>query len=681
MENTQAINVFGFGKTALEPSDELLGGKGAKLAEMSALGLPVPPGVTITTEQCKSYFNIPSEDRVGFISSLVDDVITAYGHIADEYGYFPLVSVRSGARVSMPGMMDTVLNVGINIQNLSHWEERLGEETAHDCFRRFITMYSDVVLGIPHEVFEDCGDNVEMHLQRFTDLTDEAFPVSFHDQLAACIEAVFNSWFSDRAIAYRAMNNIPEDWGTAVNVQTMVFGNAGNDSCSGVLFTRDFNTGEPEMIIDWLPNAQGEDVVAGTHNPLNKIAMMEWNQAAHDELHGYASQLEEHYNDMQDIEFTVEKGKLYILQTRNGKRAALAKFRIAYDLAKWGKITQEEALNRVSGRDYIALTSTQVDPSYKVPADVTGTPAAGSLVTGVAVLNASDAIKCKEPCILVADETTPDDFSGMQAAVGILTRNGGITSHAAVVARGMNKTCVVGAENLKFAGIAGKQITINGKTGDVWVDKDVPVVAGTVPAFVEEMIGWKKCDVKGKVLVTAPESTYESGTFYVDVSDRLDNQTTLSKTLDGLKGKGIISFGNNTPTSESDATFLSYFGVDSAGTPESHLDVIRKVAHMAKWKVSFKKNWTLHLPNDASINLCNTLRELGWNVVSRVNSFKAALSANGYVVLEEAFIEQLEREDMDFSEIETLMADAGREMKALPETVSEIELIFDALGG
>lgn len=679
MENKQAINVFGFGKTALEPSDELLGGKGAKLAEMSTLGLPVPAGVTITTEQCNSFFNIAREDRAQFIHSLVDDVLSAYKSMP--FDYMPLVSVRSGARVSMPGMMDTVLNVGISIANKHEWDKRLGKETADDCFRRLIVMYSEVVLGIPHEIYEDCGDNPEMHLQRFTELTDQAFPISLEDQLAACIEAVFNSWFSERAVAYRAAHGYPESWGTAVNVQQMVFGNAGDDSCSGVLFTRDFNTGEPEFIIDWLPNAQGEDVVAGTHNPLNKVAMMEWNQDAHDTLHGYASQLEEHYRDMQDIEFTVQNGEVFILQTRSGKRAALAAFRIAYDLQKWGKITKEEALARVSGREYMALTAAKVDPEYDVAADVVGTPASGNIVSGIAVLSAKDAVACKEPCILVAKETTPDDFSGMQASVGIITQTGGITSHAAVVARGMNKTCVVGAENLKFAGLAGKRITVNGATGDIWIDKDVPVSAGEVPAFVEEMLTWTDMNTD-KMLATRPEDAPADIAVYVDVSAKLATQTLLSKTLDALKGgRGIISFGNNTQMAESDATFLGYFGVDASGTPDGDFMVIEKVLSMGKWSAAFKKNWAIHLPNDASVHFANVLRDKGWNVVSRVNSFKAALSTNGYVVLEQAFLDQLEREQMDFSEIETLITKAGGEVKALPETVTRTQLIFDALGG
>lgn len=580
----------------------------------------------------------------------------------------------------MPGMMDTVLNVGLTNENYEEWADRLGNITADDCYRRLIEMYSDVVLHIPKEVYEECnlpGD----YLETFEALTDEPFPQSLEDQLAACIEAVFNSWFSERACAYRAMHGYPDDWGTAVNVQTMVFGNAGDTSCSGVLFTRDFNTGDPTMIIDWLPNAQGEDVVAGTHNPLDKVALLEWNQEIADELHGIASNVEEHYGDMQDMEFTVDNGKLYILQTRNGKRAALAAFKIAYDMCKYNKIDKAEALARVTGKEFLALTAPTIDPSYKVNSDVEGIPASGNLVTGIAVLSAADAVSCKESCILVADETTPEDFSGMAAAVGVLTRTGGITSHAAVVARGMNKTCVVGAENLKFEGLAGKQITLDGATGRIWVDKNVPIIEGTVPDFVEEMLTWADTETTG-MIETTPESVSKGDTAYVDVSGRLSTQTSLSKALDALKGaNGIISFGNNETMAVSDVEFLGFFGLDAPETDPGDYMIIAKVLKLGKWNKSFKNAWALHFPNDVDPQFIEMARDNGWKVVTQVNGFKSALSADGYVVLEPAFLEQLTREGMTFSEIEDIITAAGRELKELPERVTETRIMFDVLGG
>ena len=682
MINYEAINVFGKGIKQDSCDETLLGGKGAKLAEMGMLGLPIPPGVTVTTSQCNSYFNIPEEDRPQYIDSIVNDVLDAYESIANELGYMPLVSVRSGARVSMPGMMDTVLNVGLTIKNFKEWEDRLGFECASDCYRRLIEMYSDVVLNIPAEAFEDCGDDYLAMMNRFYELTDEQFPQSFEEQLAASIEAVFNSWFSDRACAYRAAHGYPDDWGTAVNIQTMVFGNRNDNSMSGVMFTRDFNTGDTKLVIDWLPNAQGEDVVAGTHDPKNGDQLYVEHQEIWSDLAKTAVQIERHYGDMQDIEFTVEDGRLFILQTRSGKRAARAAFRIAYDMVQEGRIDKEEALARVSGREYLALTAPTLDPAYTVPADVTGVPASGHIVTGVAVLSAADAIKCKEPCILVANLTTPEDFAGMQASVGVLTRTGGITSHAAVVARGMNKTCVVGAENLKFAGLAGKRITMDGTTGRIWIDKDVPIIEGQVPAFVQEMLDWAEFADPGMMLEVAPESVCEGGTYYVDVSDRLSTQTALSKALDCLKGaSGIISFGDNAPTTDEDQTFLSYFGVDVGDPDVADMAVAEKVLSMGKWNATFKKNWHLHLQNGVSVEYANVLRKHGWKVVTQVNSFKAALNADGYVVLDQAFISQLMRENMEFSEIETLIKQAGRDLKELPERVTENRILFDVLGG
>ena len=677
------LNVFGKGIAAPADAVELLGGKGAKLAEMGAFGLNVPPGVTIHTTQCNEFFAVSEGKKAAFIDTLVNEVLDHYEGIAQKFGYMPLVSVRSGARVSMPGMMDTVLNVGINDSNLPEWRERLGEECADDCYRRLVEMYSDVVLGIPKAAFEGVTDLASM-LHTFEAITDSIFPQALEEQLSACIEAVFNSWFSDRAVAYRAQYGYPEDWGTAVNVQAMVFGNRNNNSATGVMFTRDFNTGDCEAIIDWLPNAQGEDVVNGSVTPNTTADFIQWNSDVADELIGIGDKLEDHYGDMQDVEWTVDDGELFILQTRNGKRSSLAAFTIAFDLCETEqRIDREEALARVTGKDYLALTAPHIDPNFTEAPDVTGVPASGQIVSGVAVLSAAEAVASKEACILVADETTPEDFAGMAASVGILTRTGGITSHAAVVARGMNKTCVVGAENLKFAGIAGKNITMDGATGRIWIDTEVPVIEGEIPEFVNEMLAWADSDFpSGGILDTAPESVSKGGTFYVDVSDRLSTQKSLSAALEALKGaNGIVSFGGNDEVAESDATFMSFFGVEATATDEGDWMIIEKVLSMAKWTKAFKNSWAIHLPNDASVDYANVLRSHGWNVVSRVDSFKAAINADGYVVLEKKFLDQLTREGMSFEEIEKLINDAGRDLKELPERVNETRILFDVLGG
>jgi pyruvate,orthophosphate dikinase len=661
----------------------IVGGKGAKLAEMGSLGLPVPAGVTITTGQCNKFLVDAGDDaaQADFIDSLVNDVLTEFESIAEDNGYMPLVSVRSGARVSMPGMMDTVLNVGINSENFDDWVERIGEDAAMDCYKRLIVMYSETVIGMPAEVFE--VDTVPGMLERYLELTGESFPQAIEEQLAGSIAAVFNSWHSERAQAYRARAGYPDHWGTAVNVQQMVFGNRNEQSCSGVLFSRNFNTGAAETVIDWLPNAQGEDVVAGTHTPLTKVALLEWNQSAYDELGGYAAKMEAYYRDMQDMEFTVEDGKLYILQTRDGKRSARAAFKIAWDMHMSGTLSQSEALARVTGKQYIALFNPSIDPTFTEAPCVTGIPAAGSIVSGVAVLSSDAAINCKEDCILVSEETTPNDFPGMSASVGILTRTGGITSHAAVVARGMDKTCVVGAEDLVIADLAGKQITLDGATGRVWVEKNVPIVVGQVDDHVKEMISWALAE-DDSFFAVAPESVSKDTSASVDVSAYLSTQKSLSSVLDLLKasgGDGVISFGKNAPNQPQDAHFLGFFGVSSPSYDVGTYMVIEKVLKMKKWTKTFKKNWALHLPSACSVDYANVLRSHGWKVVTVVDSFKAAFHVDGYVVMDESFLAQLTREQITFGEIETLIRKSGRTVKELPVAVSKTRRLFDVLGG
>lgn len=660
----------------------VVGGKGANLAEMGSLDLPVPAGVTITTEGCNTFLTFSKHDQDAYVSDLVEAVINDYEDIATDLGYMPLVSVRSGARVSMPGMMDTILNVGINDENLDEWTDRLGLEAALDCYRRLILMYSETVIGIPAEAFEDCASHAE-HLARYEELTGETFPQAIEEQLEGSLAAVFNSWNSERARAYRSMYGHDDSWGTAVTVQQMVFGNRNDKSCSGVMFTRDFNTGAQELIIDWLPNAQGEDVVAGTHTPETGSALIAWNPHVFDGLLKYATQMEEHFNDMQDIEFTVDNGELFILQTRDGKRSALAAFQIAHDFEDAGKIDKAELLRRVTAKQYIALHNPSIDPAFDVAPCVTGVGASGSIVTGIAVMSSADAVSCKEDCILVTKETTPSDFPGMAASVGILTQTGGITSHAAVVARGMDKTCVVGAADVNLAKIAGKQITIDGATGRVWVGQNVPVVQGDIPAFVEDIIEYAM-EHDTSFLAVAPESVSKGQTVQVDVSGSLNTQTALAKVLKALKasgGNGVISFGKNAGTDEQDQDFLGYFGIVGDNYDDGTYLVIEKVLAQGQWTNKFKSDWTLHLPSGASIDYANVLRSHGWKVVTVVNCWKAALSVDGYVIMDANFADQLNRENMNFGEIETLVKAAGRKVQELPTAVTKARRLFDVLGG
>ncbi|QSR18615.1 pyruvate, phosphate dikinase [Novosphingobium sp. KA1] len=511
----------------------VVGGKGANLAEMAGIGLPVPPGFTITTEECVKYL----AEGGDFSDALRTDVAEALTHIEKTVGKAfgdaadpLLVSVRSGARVSMPGMMDTVLNLGLNDATVEGLTQTSGDERfAWDSYRRFIQMYSDVVLGLDHGRFEEAleiakEDNgymndVEMTASNWKAVVSEykgiveeelgrPFPQDVHEQLWGAIRAVFDSWDSDRARVYRRLNDIPGDWGTAVNVQAMVFGNMGDTSATGVAFTRDPATGEKAYYGEWLVNAQGEDVVAGIRTPqyltkaarerarANPLSMEEAMPEAYTELAAVFELLEKHYRDMQDIEFTVERGKLWMLQTRSGKRTAKAALKMAVDMVDEGLIDEATAIRRVDPMALDQLLHPTLDP--KAPRDILGKglPASPGAASGAIVLDADTAEKraeMGEAVVLVRVETSPEDIHGMHAAKGILTARGGMTSHAAVVARGMGRPCVSGASGLSIdmksrtlrmgsrALKEGDVITLDGATGDI--------MAGEVPTIEPELAG------------------------------------------------------------------------------------------------------------------------------------------------------------------------------------------------
>jgi pyruvate, orthophosphate dikinase len=531
---TQYVYRFGGGVSdGSGLSKNLLGGKGANLDGMAAIGLPVPPGFTITTEVCTAYY----ANGEAFPDGLTTQVANGIAHIEATTGRTfgdpanpLLVSVRSGARVSMPGMMDTVLNLGLNDKTVEGLAASSGDARfAWDSYRRFIQMYADVVLGLNHHAFEDALEiakedrgyflDTELQADDLIELVAEykrlveaewgkPFPQDVQDQLWGAVGAVFSSWESDRAKVYRRLNSIPGDWGTAVNVQAMVFGNMGDTSATGVAFTRDPATGENAFYGEYLINAQGEDVVAGIRTPqyLTKIAretagakplsMEEAMPDAFSELARVFDILERHYRDMQDIEFTVERGQLWMLQTRSGKRTAKAALKIAVDMAAEGLITQDEAVCRVDPMALDQLLHPTLDPD--APRDVLtkGLPASPGAASGQIVFDADTAERRNdmgESVILVRTETSPEDIHGMHAATGILTARGGMTSHAAVVARGMGRPCVSGAGSLaidnaaKVLRVAGRElkegdiITIDGSTGEV--------MAGAVPTLQPELVG------------------------------------------------------------------------------------------------------------------------------------------------------------------------------------------------
>jgi pyruvate,orthophosphate dikinase len=540
--DTRWVYTFGGGKADGDASmKNLLGGKGANLAEMSALGLPVPPGFTITTECCTHYY----ANHRSYPAALKDQVAKGLAHVEKITGKTfgdpanpLLVSVRSGARASMPGMMDTVLNLGLNDETAEGLAKLAGDRRfAYDSYRRFIQMYSNVVLGLDHHMFEEILDEHKERLDVTVDTALSAedweavvedykravegelshpFPQDPHAQLWGAVGAVFASWMNDRAKFYRRMHDIPESWGTAVNVQAMVFGNMGETSATGVAFTRNPSTGENRLYGEFLINAQGEDVVAGIRTPqaLTKVAREEMGEKqpsmeealpeVFTQFKSVVERLEKHYRDMQDIEFTVEKGRLYMLQTRNGKRTAKAALKVAVDLASEGLISREEAVMRVEPASLDQLLHPTIDPGSPREVIATGLPASPGAATGKVVFTAEDAERAGaagEAVILMREETSPEDIRGMDAARGIVTARGGMTSHAAVVARGMGRPCVSGAGEIHIDMKAGEfrargrtfregeVVTIDGSTGEVLLGA-VKMIEPELSGDFATLMGW-----------------------------------------------------------------------------------------------------------------------------------------------------------------------------------------------
>jgi len=535
--------VYSFGNGVAEgrgDMKELLGGKGANLAEMTAIGLPVPAGFTITTEVCTEYYknerNYPEtlDAEVNLHLEVVEKLMEKkFGDAGNPL----LVSVRSGARASMPGMMDTVLNLGLNDTTVQGVIAQSGDERfAYDSYRRFIQMYANVVMGLDGDILEDIlhdkkeakgvkedtdlsAEDLKELVTLFKNKVKEELDVDFPDdpkeQLWGAISAVFGSWMNARAKTYRKLNNIPAEWGTAVNVQSMVFGNMGDDCATGVAFTRDPSTGENYFYGEYLVNAQGEDVVAGirTPQPINKAKHKEGDLPAmedvlpdcYEQLVKIREILEKHYRDMQDIEFTIEKHKLYMLQTRNGKRTAKAAVRTAVDMVKEGLISEEEAVLRVEPEQLDQLLHPSLDPNAAKDVVAKGLPASPGAVCGEVVFTADEAeeeAKLGRKVILVRIETSPEDIHGMHAAQGILTARGGMTSHAAVVARGMGKCCVAGCGDIKvdyrsesFTTVGGQTfkkgdiITLDGSTGEV-MRGEVPTVQPELTGDFGELMAW-----------------------------------------------------------------------------------------------------------------------------------------------------------------------------------------------
>ncbi len=539
---TKWVYSFGGEKTEGAASmRDLLGGKGANLAEMCTLNLPVPPGFTVSTDVCAAYYgndhNLP-DDLAAQVNDALHKIEQTVGAKFGDTSNPLLVSVRSGSRASMPGMMDTVLNLGLNDETASALAKRAGDERfAYDSYRRFIQMYSDVVLGMDGELFEEILEEYK-HQKEYvldTDLIADdwkelivrykaciaeelgtPFPEAVHDQLWGAISAVFGSWKNNRAITYRRLHGIPDGWGTAVNVQAMVFGNLGETSATGVAFTRDPSTGENAFYGEFLVNAQGEDVVAGIRTPQNiterarkavgsdSPSLEGLMPTVFGELRDISDLLEKHYRDMQDIEFTIQDGRLWMLQTRSGKRTARAALKIAVDLAEAGLITKEQAIERIEPSSLDQLLHPTLDPDVAVNVIASGLPASPGAASGEIVFSADEAEKLANEgrtVILARVETSPEDIHGMHAAAGILTTRGGMTSHAAVVARGMGRPCVSGAGAIRIdyqRGVltagnaifsAGDIITIDGATGRV-ISGEVKMLLPEFSDDFEVLMSW-----------------------------------------------------------------------------------------------------------------------------------------------------------------------------------------------
>ncbi len=553
--NHKWVYTYGNGKAEGNPSmKNLLGGKGVGLAEMTSIGVPVPPGFTITTEVCTYYYEHDhqypktlDEQIFKAMNNMEEIVGKKFGDEADPL----LVSVRSGARVSMPGMMDTILNLGLNNKTVEGLAKKSGNERfAYDSYRRFIQMFADICMGVPHAEFEkilaaekeksgvkldhqltaeNLKNVVNNYNAKIKELTGKEFTQDVKEQLKQAYHAVFNSWNNERAITYRNLNDIPHNWGTAVNIVAMVFGNMGDTSATGVAFTRNPATGDKIFYGEYLINAQGEDVVAGIRTP--QQISIEGKKAQHSDLSSMEEsmpemykqlnevreKLEKHYKDMQDIEFTIQDGKLYLLQQRSGKRTAKAAVKIAVDLYNEGIVDKDKALTLVDAKSINQLLHPQIDPNAPKETMIRGLPASPGAACGTIVFNAHDAaVKAKDgPVILLREETSPDDITGMHVAKGVVTARGGMTSHAAVVARGMGAPCITGAGDMlidfdkktvkfgdKYNLKEGDWISISGDTGEVYHGK-VPTVEPGISGDFETVMKWADETRKLKVEANA----------------------------------------------------------------------------------------------------------------------------------------------------------------------------------
>lgn len=683
------IYKFGNNYASMESNKNLLGGKGVALQKMSMFGYPVPPGFTFPTtltgtQSFASYkFWINSGLKEGL------------AHIKGDYDYMPLVSVRSGAPVSMPGMMETILNVGLSEASIKKtWKKKLGRKVAYDSYCRLIRMMGETCAEINPEHFDIELEIVlnKYHVKSYYDLHATGFValsnryknmwtkyggMSFPDngvvQLKMSINAVYNSWDAPKAVEYRKIHDIPNHMGTAVTIQAMVFGNMNDNSMTGVVFSRNPNDGKFKMTGEYLVNAQGEDVVNGSVTPKNINLMVEEHSEIYEKLYNILNQLEKDYKDMQDVEFTVQDGELFILQTRSGKRTAQAAFKIADDMISEGMITEEEALKRVTSTQYFEMKKPVIDPSFTDEPDAVGLAAGGGLVSGKVVMSSQEAINADFPCILVTEQTTPDDIAGMNASVGILTRKGGMTSHAAVVARGMNKSCVVACSDLPEL-IGGKMVTIDGITGNVWIDKAVPVIVAGHNDSVKriEQILVKKHDIKVSV---TPDDVIENDSI---IRVRGGGFEKVRKALGSNEIKRVtleLESDSNILYCEEDKGILGMFG-DQGNILE---DGIAKALHEIASKVDgIGHKIIINVDTQKQGSIIGSLKLKGVNFPLSVEKVED-LMTDDVLRISDDFVKEKIGSSESFSNLIKDLRLAGRKVEMLSETMNIEDVIINYL--
>ena len=713
MEVKQRIYRFSANESQGDASMKaLLGGKGANLAEMAKMGIPVPPGFTITTEVCKTWQMAVKEPAHAFkawFDGLMAEVIQEDQALEAQFGYKPLVSVRSGAPLSMPGMMDTILNVGLTTETLPDWVQRIGVRAAADSWRRLIQMLGATAYGIDAGKFEaaltqarfrakvktdaeltakQLGDLADRFLDIFETNAKQPFPETREWQLRAAISAVFRSWDNPRAIEYRKINKIDEAMGTAVNVQAMVFGNMGETSGSGVLFSRNPSTGMKYVLGEFLQNAQGEDVVAGIRTPLPLEAMQKLWPDICQELLDSTERLEAHYRDMMDIEFTIQAGKLWLLQCRVGKRTALAAFRIARQFADEEVISRAEALARLTRAQYKVVRQPRIDPAFDALPHATGKGASSGIAVGRAVFSAVDALKCVEPCILVTKETNPDDIAGMAKAAGVLTQTGGSTSHAAVVARSMDKPCVVGCTELVNDGacwsVAGgpafdqsSTLTIDGDTGRVWVGVEVPVINAAADASVLTLCHWA-LEETGKGLQVDDHPPYGMPS-RVMAADFWGDNARLASLLDEIAqiGPELITLDLTPPAdfaSKDDTLLLNAFGAPLEGYDTN--DFWQPMTDELHKRAGELKGMTLVCPSYVDDDA--EMIADGYRVCTSAKTLGDLLFADA-VVLTTDFVEHVIGGAKALAELKAVLTLAQRTVHVLPPAVPMEYAVFTAL--